>query len=474
MRDMLKSLVIFAFTLLSIPTHASLSEKIDALVNTLPENSIQGILVQDMASGKTLYSLNENYNLLPASTLKILTAFSAYQSLGADFKFSTRLYSQNKTFHKKQYRGDLHIEFNGDPSLTHDHLAELLDALKRDGVREIQGRIWLDNTAYNGYPRSGGTSWDDWNICFAAPSTAIILDRNCFFGWLKPTRPGHIAEMEYDQPHWRLAVENHVVTREPLESELLGCVQEVWPSEDYEYRLEGCIQPNRDKMRMAFSANNVERAARRFVQSELKRLGIALKGPIKTGKPARPFQYLLTEHQSEPLTELLYPVLEKSDNVYSDSILKTLGRQLTGDAGSYYSGSEQIRAVFSEEGVPLLRSRIVDGSGLSRYNLISATDMNKVLTFGWQQWGDKAPWLVWRSKPEYWFKSGYLNGVNNMAGYAFDEDGKVFAFTIFLNGLRPEYPLDKEKLRAFNQDVRNFHRSFLSLLTGNKQIVSSN
>ena len=466
MKDMLKTFVVAVITLLSIPVNASLSEKIDVLVNSLPENSIQGILVQDVESGKTLYSLNEDYNLLPASTLKVLTAFSAYQALGPDFRFSTRLYSQNKTHHKTQYRGDLHIEFNGDPSLTHDHLAELLGELKRNGDREIQGSIWLDNTAYSGYPRSGGTSWDDRNICFAAPSSAVILDRNCFFGWLKPGKPGQIAEMEYDQPHWRLAVENHVMTREPEKSELLGCVQEVWPSENDEYRLEGCIQPDRSKMRMAFSANNVERAASRFIQSELKRKGIVFKGQVKTGKPSRPFSYLLAEHQSEPLTELLYPVLEKSDNIYSDSILKTLGRQLTEGAGSYYSGSEQLRAIFAEEGVPLLRSRVVDGSGLSRYNLISASDMNKVLTFGWHQWGEKAPWLAWRTTPEYWFKSGYLNGVNNMAGYAFAEDGRVMTFTVFLNGLRPEYPLDKEKRIAFNRDVRSFHRSFLSLLTG--------
>ena len=466
MRDMLKSFVITVIVCLSIPATASLPKKIDQLVSILPESSIQGILVQDMNSGEFVYSRNEHHNLLPASTLKVLTAVAAYQSLGADFRFKTRLYSQNKVLHKKLYRGDLHIEFNGDPSLTHDNLSELLGTLKRNGVREMQGRIWLDNTAYNGYPRSGGTSWDDRNICFAAPSTAIILDRNCFFGWLIPTRDGKSARMEYDQPHWRLAVDNHVMTREPLESELLGCVQEVWPSVNYEYRLEGCIRPDQPKMRMAFSANDVERATRRFIQSELKKQGIVFKGQIKTGKPEKPLKHLVAEHQSEPLTELLYPVLEKSENIYSDSILKTLGRQLTGDAGSYYAGTEQLRAVLAEGGAPLLRSRILDGSGLSRYNLISASEMNKVLAFAWQQWGDKSPWLVWRDKPEYWFKTGYLNGVNNMAGYAFSEEGRVLAFTVFLNGLRPEYPANKEKRKAFNQDVRTFHRAFLSLLTG--------
>ena len=466
MRETLKSLLVTAVVLSGFPVHASLSSEIDALVATLPVGSIQGIMVQDLKSGTPVYARNENDNLLPASTLKVLTAVAAYHALGADFRFKTRLFSQHKASRKRNYHGDLHLQFNGDPSLTHDELANLLDPLRRNGVREIHGTIWLDNSAYNGYPRSGGTSWDDKNICFAAPSGAIILDRNCFFGWLKPTRPGKKAVMEYDQPHWHLAVDNHIVTREPSDAELSGCVQEVWPAVDYEYRLEGCISPQQPKMRMAFAANNVERATGHFVRSVLREKGVVFKGRIKTGKPDKPLKFLVAEHQSNPLAELLYPVLEKSDNIYSDSILKTLGRQLTGDAGSYYSGTEQIRAVMAGQGVPLLRSRIVDGSGLSRYNLISASDMNRILAFAWQQWGENAPWLVWRDKPEYWFKSGYLNGVNNMAGYGFTEDGRVLAFTVFLNGLRPEYPIDQEKRQAFNQEIRTFHQSFLSLLTG--------
>ena len=464
MKIMLKSLLAIALNFLAFSASGSLSEQLDQLMASLPEGSIQGVQVQEANSGQILYNRNIHYNLLPASTLKVLTAFVAYQSLGAEFRFQTRLLSQHKIYRKPVYKGDLTLQFNGDPSLTHDDLIALLSVLSKEGVREIRGNIWLDNSAFDGYLRAGGTSWDDRNICFAAPTSAMILDRNCFFGWLRATKPGQKAKMEYDEPEWYTEVDNQIVTRKPLESELLGCVQEVWPSQDYEYRLEGCISPEREPMRMAFSVNNVERAVKRFVKSVLKRKGITLQGRVLVGRPKYTNKFLVSGHQSAPLPALLDRVLEKSDNLYADSLLKTLGRQLTGGAGSYYSGSKRIREVLNEAGVPLSRSRIVDGSGLSRYNLISVEEMNRVLVVGWQQWGEKAPWLANRNQSEYWLKSGYLNGVNNMAGYAFPDDGEPLIFTVMLNGLRSEYPTNKEELKNFHNNIRTFHRSFLALL----------
>lgn len=461
LRKLIVSLALFTGILAA---RADVANDIERLVSTLPAGSIKGIEVKEADSGKLLYALNSGNNLLPASTLKTLTAFAAYEHLGADFRFQTRLLSQRKINNRRTYHGHLALEFNGDPSLRREDLAQMLGALAAKGVHEIYGNIWLDNSAYDGYPRAGGTSWDDQNICFAAPSTAIIVDGNCFFGWLEPAKNGQKAVMKYDHPEWRLEIDNQIVTRSPKDSELLGCVQEVWPSQEYEYRLEGCIRPDNKPMRMAFSVRDVERTLKRYVKSYLKNKGVQLKGRILVGRPPVVMQHELAVHESLPLPALLEPVLEKSDNLYSDSLLKTLGRELTGGAGSYYSGTTKLREIFVGYNVPLSYAHINDGSGLSRYNLISPEDMNQVLMMGWQQWGEDAPWLLNRDKKEYWLKTGYMNGVNNMAGYVFPESDQTLIFTVILNGLRPEYPSDRESRTQFHQQIREFHRAFLEVL----------
>ena len=445
---------------------ASLVESLDELVATLPLGSIHGIEVRSVESGQLIYTKNNTLNLLPASIIKSATAIAAYQGLGAEFRYETTISSQRVPRKHRTYQGDLKLTFSGDPSLTHDDVAKMVADLKRKGVREVRGNLWLDNTVYAGYPRAGGTIWDDRNICFAAPSSAVILDRNCFYGWLKPNeQAGKPAYMEYDQSGWHLAVDNQVITRMPGKEDPLGCVQEVWPSDDYEYRLAGCIEPEQKTIRMAFSASNPERAAQRYIKSLFKRQGIALNGRVLVGKPEGDFNHAIITHSSEPLPVLLERVLEKSDNIYSDSILKTLGGHISGIAGSFYTGGLAVREILQEQGVLLARARLVDGSGLSRYNRLAAQDMNEILLAGWKLWGEKAPWLQKRDNPQRWLKTGYMSGVNNMAGYVFLEKGEEpLVFTVILNGLRAEQPATSESARAFHGQIRTFHRAFLQLL----------
>ncbi|MGB1270730.1 MAG: D-alanyl-D-alanine carboxypeptidase/D-alanyl-D-alanine endopeptidase, partial [Endozoicomonas sp.] len=450
----------------SLHSDLDLELDLDRLVASLPPGHVHSIKVVGADSGRVMYERNASYNLLPASTVKAITAIVAYQALGSDYRFSTRLLSHRKFTSRRVLNSDLLLSFSGDPSLTHEDLKTLLLTLRQKGVRELNGNIWLDGEVYDGYPRAGGASWDDHNICFAAPVSAMILDRNCFFGWLNPSnKTGRRARMEYDEPGWLLSVDSQIITRRPEPDEIRGCVQEVWPSSSHEYRLEGCVEPGAGPMRMAFSVSNPERAVRRFVKATLKQNGFLFKGKVLLGKPDKAFPWEVGLHFSEPLPVLLERVLEKSDNLYADSILKTIGHKVNGGKGSFFSGTEAVRAFLREEGVTLERSRLVDGSGLSRYNLASADDFAAVLRVGWDHWKEEAPWLAGRSKKEQWLKTGFMNGVNNMVGYVFLEHREPLLFAVILNGLRPAQPVSDEALKAFHGEIRQFQRAFLKRLS---------
>lgn len=437
--------------------------RLEALVAELPEGSVYSIQVRDPIKGKVLYESGAYLNLVPASTLKVLTATTAYEALGQEFRYSTQLVSENKVTRKGAVHGAVILSFSGDPSLKREHLNDLVEQLKQNGVKTIAGDLWLDGGVYSGYDRAGGVSWDDLNICFAAPAAAMILDRNCFYGWLKPGKnEGDPAIMEYDRPEWNLEVDNRVLTQTPPEGE--RCTQQVRPSGNYEYQLHGCISPKSRPLRMAFSVSNVERAVERFMYSILEQHDITLKGRIIAGRPELTTPYILAEHHSEALPELLKPVLDDSDNLYSDSILKTVGYQMSGKSGSYATGIESARTLLGDKGVGFGSSRLVDGSGLSRYNFISAATLVDVLMLGWKQWGEESPWLNQRKRKEQWFKTGYMSGVRSMAGYVFPDDGRPLVFAVILNGLMPPLPATDKEMKAFRQDIRAFHRSFLKVL----------
>lgn len=447
---------------------ASINDDLDRLISTLPPGHIHSIKVIEAQTGKVLFDRNGHYNLLPASTVKTITAIAAYHVLGKQYRYSTNLIS-NQPLSAVQphgvYMGDLALVFSGDPSLRREDLASLLSALSASNVKVIKGDIWLDGSIYNGYPRAGGTSWDDHNICFGAPVSAMILDRNCFFGWLMPAKKeGQQARLVFDQPQWPLSIDNRVETRKPMAHEHDGCTQEAWPSLGHEYRLEGCIEPQAEPIRMAFAVQDPEQAAARYVLSFLAANDICLEGEVLIGTPQERFGHLVAMHQSEPLPELIQRVLDRSDNLYADSLLKTIGRSVGRAKGSYSSGTEVVLAMFRQAGVDLPRSRLVDGSGLSRYNMLSADDFTEILQVGWRNWGEDAPWLMARDDKQYWLKTGRMSGVNSMVGYAFLAEGEPLIFAVLLNGLTPHQPATDSDIQKFHQQIRLFHRAFLERL----------
>ena len=437
-----------------------LVKELEQLVDSLPPGSVYSIQVRDPASGEVVFEQGAQLNLVPASVLKVITATLAYEALGNEFRYSTRITAQHKPFRKGVVKGAVVLEFSGDPSLKHAHLDDLVKQLKNKGVKTIAGDLWLDGEVFSGYDRAGGVSWDDLNICFAAPAAAMILDRNCFYGWLKPGRKeGDRTTIKYDESDWHLAVDNQVLT-----SSDKNCGLEVRASSEKEYLLQGCISPRSRAVRLAFSVNNVERAVQRYMKAKLRKHGVQLRGRIIVGRPDLDMPYVLAEHRSELLPELLKPVLNDSDNLYSDSILKTVGYQTSGKPGSYASGIESARELLGGKGVGFGSSRLVDGSGLSRYNFISASTLVDVLMFGWSRWGEGSPWLNDRNRKEKWLKTGYMSGVSSMAGYVFQNNGRPLVFAVILNGLMPPLPASREEMKAFRKDIKTFHRSFLKVL----------
>ncbi|WP_263322153.1 D-alanyl-D-alanine carboxypeptidase/D-alanyl-D-alanine-endopeptidase [Endozoicomonas sp. Mp262] len=440
----------------------SLSGQIEQLLELLPPGAVSSVLVKKAVSGEVVFNKAGNLNLIPASTLKILTTVAAYDKLGADYRYPTRLLLSRNIGRSRIYKGGILIAFSGDPSLKSRHLEEMLAILKKKGVREIVGDIWLDDTVFSGYPKAEGVVWNDLGICFAAPSTGMILDRNCFYAWLKPGREGKKTIIRYDQPGDFQKIENQIITRQSRDG--LQCQPKAWPSSDYEYRLTGCLEPGQKPLRLAFAVKHYERYMKKKMASMLKGQGLLHRGRIVIGKPGASFPVLLAEHQSDSLAGLLKPVLERSDNLFSDSLMKTLGHKVTGFSGSYERGTDAIIKVLGDKGIDLSHSHIADGSGLSRYNLISASTLADVLAMAWREWGSDSPWLINRPYKDRWFKTGTMKGVSAVAGYIFPSGSEPLLFVVMVNGLVSPKKAARESFSSPVEDIRQFRYELMDRL----------
>ena len=139
-----------------------LLKAIDRFVDdSLMRHGSLGVIVVDVKSGKTLGSRNANMACITASTMKTVTSSAALELLGADYTFQTPVYLEGE-IQGDCLNGDIVIEGVGDPTLGSvyfkenlDIVNEIVEFLKKQGIKEIFGKLRVDKSRYY-YPAFNG------------------------------------------------------------------------------------------------------------------------------------------------------------------------------------------------------------------------------------------------------------------------------------------------------------------------------
>jgi len=114
-----------------------------------------GVYVEELGSGKIVYTQNEHKLLMPASNMKIVTTASGLSTLGPDFIYKTNIFTDGE-ISDGVLNGNLYIQGSGDPSITARYFggkadsALILWAEKLDeiGIKKINGKIIGDHSIY--------------------------------------------------------------------------------------------------------------------------------------------------------------------------------------------------------------------------------------------------------------------------------------------------------------------------------------
>lgn len=143
---------------------------------------------------------------------------------------------------------------------------------------------------------------------------------------------------------------------------------------------------------------------------------------------------LLVEHNSVPLDEIMRSCMMRSDNQYAEALLRTLA-VVNGSKGATETGAQLETDYWSKRGVAMQGVKIVDGSGLSRQNRVTANFMSDVLramadnpyyvSFFPLAGRDGTLRNFMKNTPlaEYVaMKTGSMNGIQCYAGYKLDDD----------------------------------------------------
>lgn len=451
-----------------------------------PIHSQLGITVWDMTSQKTVFQYNNQSLMQPASVQKLLTALAATKQLGKQFSYQTQLITlAEQPLDKTQisngvYSGDIYIEFSGDPTLTFQDLHQLLGSLSTLGITKLTGNIMLASEQ-DSQLQAPGWVWDDLGICYAAPISPFIINKNCVYGRLSTNgynkvakitmmgnRPIDITNDAYfvsptiDNPVVKPAVTLPVANTLPayLTESVPQCQLTLSRFDNNRYHLSGC-HVGAKSLPLAIAISDPQIYAQHIIAKQLESLGISYNHPITTIKMNKQPKFMaqrqvIASHQSDALPQLLETMLLESDNLIADSLLKKLGEVYYQTPSDFARSGQALKTILYSIGIDLSTANIADGSGLSRYNLLTPEHVLSVLTVIYQQpeyrflldllpesgvsgtlrykrYFNKSP-----LKHHVFAKTGSMLGIANLAGRVNVSNGHNYLFVLFENGLSPQ------------------------------------
>ena len=403
-----------------------------------------GLVVHDARTGRVILSRNADKNMLPASNLKLFTTATALDALGPTFRYTTRLYLLGEVSPDGTLRGDLVIRGSGDPTFGSsgqgDPLQDWAEALAAAGVRRVDGRIVGDDDVFE--DARYGEGWDVTHIAteaYAPPAGGLVWGDNLVSVQIRAGAVGQAPSFESD-PAGFATVTGDLTTRSGggrLD------VERTLGTDTFVLR-GGVPAGYRGTLRVPV-ANPTLFAVHAFAQA-LQEAGVDVSRAERVDvddtdrKPGYDGAEPLRAYISPTLAEIVDRINRESDNLYAEQVFRTLG------GGTVARAADRVEAFVDGAGVDADGLSIVDGSGLSRKDLVSPASLAAVLR---TMRTHPAGRVFLRSLPEgggsgstlrnrlggvpVRAKTGSLQAVRCLAGYVDGPNGTPYVFVLMAN-----------------------------------------
>lgn len=410
-------------------------------------NGIASLTVLNANTGEVVFVKNEKLGLAPASTLKTVTAATAYHVLGASHTFETTLSYTGQIEASGTLKGDIIIRGSGDPSLGSDRfpqttdtliLASWIRAIQAAGIKKVEGSIIADDRLYNGQTAPRGWTWQDMGNYYGAGVSAVNWRENAvgvdFIAGSAPDALTRIARTTANIDYLQLVNETTTGLR--------GTGDRVYAfSAPYSSRiyLRGSYGIDLRKTVYLSLPDGAYDAAYQLHRA-LEHAGVKQDNAPTTahliqvaGGDTLPVGTALHTHRSPTLGELVYWFNQKSVNLYGEALLKAVSLRQNGKTETR-DATDMLQEFWSTKlGIATGELRIMDGSGLSPENRITTNALARILASA-----KREPWFAgfFESLPVYngmKMKSGTIGGVLGYAGYQTTKDGTPLVFALLVN-----------------------------------------
>lgn len=428
------------------------TEIVRLLTSPVLAGSGTALIVVSLDRGDTLFAREVDRLYTPGSNLKLFTATAALHTLGPDYRFRTSLLATG-AIEADTLRGDLVLVGRGDPDLLAVDLAALADTLIMRGARVVLGDVRADASWFDVPADWGpGWMWDDGPFWFWPWISALTVEDNVVTLTARPgPASGRPVAIGLSPATSFVDVRVSATTGSPDADSTLEVTRQWMPRAANVIEVTGVLPLGADSIVEQRSVEDPPLYAATLLRELLAERGVEVRGDVRYGALAHDeVADTVAVHVSESLAVSIRNFLKASDNLTGEQLVKTIGAEVDGAPGSYASGLAAVRAFLEREvGLDSAAFVLADGSGVSRYNLVTAGQIARLLDYVYAREDLAAPFIAalpvagvdgtlesrMRGTPaegRVRAKTGSLQGVSTLSGYALTGDDERFAFSLLM------------------------------------------
>lgn len=419
-----------------------------------------GILVKtgEGENETIVHALNADRPMSPASVTKIATGAAALAIFPPGYKFKTKLAS-NAAIEKGVLKGDLYLIGDGDPSFVAETMWFLVNAFGRNKIKSIEGNIIVDDTKFDNLRYDPSRSPERVDRAYDAPVGAMSFNWNSVNIFIRPGKSsGDEAAVFADPENEYIRLIGKVSTTSGSSKDDVKVsrveTKDFWGDV---ISVGGKIGSGLKETPIFKSISSPDLWSGGNLKAFLAQRGIETKGKVTTGKAPDSVR-TLAEAEGSTIERILADMNKFSNNFVAEMIAKNISAKRK-PPGTIADGMKAVEEYLASLKIPKEQYNLLNPSGLSRENKISATALTRVLEEMKHNFQYQPEFLaslpiagvdgtlknrMRNASASRWVraKTGSINNVVSLAGYAGRKDGQVLTFSFIYNG-----PIAEDQMR---------------------------
>jgi D-alanyl-D-alanine carboxypeptidase/D-alanyl-D-alanine-endopeptidase (penicillin-binding protein 4) len=437
-------IIIFTFSTFA---QKKLIKSIDSLLTgSFFDTTLVSVDIYNLTKKKSVYQKNQKLLMHPASNMKIYTSAAGLLYLGEDYEFTTSLYT-NGMILNGELLGNIFIKGGFDPDFVSENFQYIINVMKEIGINKINGNILVDIERKDSLYWGNGWMWDDDPSTDFPYMSSLNVNDNAITVIVKPGSLSESAIVETIPSTSFVSINNQAVTTSGSTKDLI--ITRDFINRSNEIIIKGEISAGSNRIIERINLIHPEEYFLVLLKEELARNEIPVTGELGLAT----FDY----EQLQPLMSIKRPFKDviinlnkMSDNLSAEMTILALSEKYLELPASTFKGLKYVDSLIIQAGFKPDNYRIVDGSGISHYNLVSAELTLGILKLFYY----KYPSLKRTLENSFSFagidgtlrnrmkngpaqnkvkaKTGTVSGVSTLSGYAYATNGDVFAFSFFV------------------------------------------